>query len=40
MHASRLILTGHNKGRVDAGAAVALLESYLQRLASAGDNSP
>ena len=34
------VRTGHNKGRVDAGAAVALLESYLQRLASAGDNSP
>lgn len=33
------VRTGHAKGRVDAGAAMALLESYLQRLASAGDNS-
>jgi len=36
----RGVRTGHAKGRVDAGAAVALLESYLQRLAAAGDNSP
>ncbi len=28
------VRTGHAKGRVDAGAAVALLESYLQRLAA------
>lgn len=34
------VRTGHNKGRVDAGAAVALLESYLQRLAAAGDSAP
>ncbi len=32
--------TGHAKARVDAGAAVALLESYLQRLAAAGDSAP
>ena len=30
----RGIKTGHAKGKVDAGAAVALLESYLQRLAA------
>ena len=34
------VRTGHAKNRVDAGAAVALLESYLQRLASTGDNPP
>lgn len=34
------VRTGHAKGRVDAGAAVALLESYLQRLATAGDTAP
>lgn len=28
------VKTGHAKGAVDAGAAVALLESYLQRLAA------
>jgi putative Holliday junction resolvase len=28
------VRTGHAKGAVDAGAAVALLESYLQRLAA------
>ena len=31
--------TGHAKGLVDAGAAVALLESYLQRLAATPDNN-
>jgi putative Holliday junction resolvase len=31
---------GHAKGRVDAGAAVVLLESYLQRLAAAGEGAP
>jgi len=30
----RGVRTGHAKGMVDAGAAVALLESYLQRLAA------
>jgi len=35
----RGVRTGHAKGQVDAGAAVALLESYLQRLAAVGDNS-
>ena len=35
------VRTGHAKARVDQGAAVALLESYLQRLASrAGDAGP
>ena len=34
------VRTGHAKGRVDAGAAVALLESYLQRLAAAGESAP
>ncbi len=34
------VRTGHAKERVDAGAAVALLESFLQRLASAGDSAP
>ena len=34
------VRTGHAKGKVDAGAAVALLESYLQRLASAGQPPP
>ena len=32
------VRTGHAKGRVDAGAAVALLESYLQRLATTRDS--
>lgn len=32
------IRTGHARDRVDAGAAVALLESYLQRLTATGDN--
>ena len=32
----RGVRTGHDKSRVDAGAAVALLESYLQRLAGGG----
>jgi putative Holliday junction resolvase len=32
----RGVRTGHDKARVDAGAAAVLLESYLQRLASAG----
>lgn len=31
------IRTGHARAKVDAGAAVALLESYLQRLASGRD---
>jgi len=31
----RGVKTGHAKGEVDAGAAAALLESYLQRLAAA-----
>lgn len=31
------VRTGHRRERVDAGAAVALLESYLQRLGGAGD---
>jgi putative Holliday junction resolvase len=35
----RGVRTGHAKARVDAGAAVCLLESYLQRLAAAGDNN-
>lgn len=30
----RGVRTGHHRERVDAGAAVALLESYLQRLAA------
>lgn len=29
--------TGHRKGRIDQGAAVALLESYLLRLAARGE---
>jgi len=29
--------TGHRKGRIDQGAAVVLLESYLHRLAARGD---
>ena len=33
MH-ERGVKTGHAKGQVDAGAAVALLESYLQRLSA------
>ena len=36
----RGVRTGHAKGLVDAGAAVALLESYLQRLAAIGDDTP
>jgi len=35
----RGVKTGHAKGAVDAGAAVALLESYLQRLAARSDGS-
>lgn len=31
------VRTGHAKGRVDQGAAVALLETYLQRLAARRD---
>ena len=31
------VRTGHSKGRVDQGAAVALLESYLLRLAARRD---
>ena len=31
------VRTGHAREKVDAGAAVALLESYLQRLASRRD---
>jgi putative Holliday junction resolvase len=31
------VRTGHAKARVDAGAAVALLESYLRRLAAAAE---
>lgn len=34
------VRTGHHKALVDAGAAMALLESYLQRLASTGDQAP
>jgi putative pre-16S rRNA nuclease len=34
------VRTGHAKGKVDAGAAVVLLESYLMRLAAAGDSAP
>jgi putative Holliday junction resolvase len=34
----RGVRTGHAKGKIDAGAAVALLESYLQRLANTADN--
>lgn len=30
--------TGHRKGRIDQGAAVVLLESYLHRLAARGDS--
>ena len=30
------VRTGHARGRVDQGAAVALLESYLLRLQSGG----
>ena len=33
------VRTGHHKGLVDAGAAVALLESYLQRLSTRGDEA-
>jgi len=36
----RGVRTGHHKKKVDAGAAVALLESYLQRLASRGADAP
>ena len=35
----RGVRTGQAKGRVDAGAAVALLEGYLQRLAADRDRS-
>src|SRR5262245_27926192 len=34
------VRTGHHKALVDAGAAVALLESYLQRLSTTGDQAP
>ena len=34
------VRTGHAKGMVDAGAAVALLESYLQRLAATRGDTP
>ncbi len=33
----RGVRTGHQKWQVDQGAAVALLESFLQRLAATGD---
>lgn len=33
------VRTGRAKGKVDAGAAAALLESYLQRQAAKGDNT-
>lgn len=36
----RGVRTGHAKAQVDAGAALALLESYLQRLASAREDRP
>lgn len=36
----RGVRTGHAKGMVDAGAAVALLESYLMRLAATRDDAP
>ena len=36
----RGVRTGHAKGMVDAGAAVALLESYLQRLAATRGDTP
>jgi len=36
----RGVRTGHSKGLVDAGAAVALLESYLQRLKATQDRTP
>jgi putative Holliday junction resolvase len=36
----RGVRTGHAKGQVDAGAAVALLESYLQRLAARRPETP
>ena len=32
------VRTGHHRERVDAGAAVALLESYLMRLAARGES--
>ena len=32
------VRTGHHRERIDAGAAVALLESFLQRLAARGEN--
>ena len=34
------VRVGRAKGRVDAGAAVVLLESFLQRLAAAGESAP
>ena len=34
------VRVGHDRGRVDAGAAVALLESYLRRLAVTGEGRP
>jgi putative holliday junction resolvase len=34
------VRTGHAKARVDAGAAVALLESYLRRLAATAEGAP
>ena len=36
----RGVRVGHAKGRVDAGAALALLESYLQRRAVTGEGEP
>jgi len=33
------VRTGHARARVDQGAAVALLESYLQRRRGAADRS-
>ena len=36
----RGVRTGHAKGMVDAGAAVALLESYLMRLAAGREGTP
>jgi putative Holliday junction resolvase len=36
----RGVRTGHAKGLVDAGAAVALLESYLMRLAATQGDTP
>jgi len=36
----RGVRVGHARGRVDAGAALALLESYLQRRAVTGEGEP